>query len=530
MNRWVFVLPLALGCSSEPGPLPDAGRPDAAQLDLGLGDGGGSGACPGAEHAPEATLAVTELGTVRGVEHEGVVRFLGIPYAQPPVAQRRWRVPEETGCFGSELDASEASSVCPQYEEGQVVGSEDCLGLNIWTPAVGAGARPVLVFVHGGGHEQGSGTHRVYDGRQLASDHDVVVVTFNYRLGPLGFLAHPDLPPPHGAYGFADQVAALRWVKTHVSAFGGDPERVLVFGESAGAASVCRLLVSPRARGLFSAVAMQSGGCSATPLAVAEQFGRGFAEGIGCTDEACLREASVDALMAGFDPLGSGTNVVGGGTWGSVVDGDYLSSTPLESMQRGEQAPVPVIIGTNREENGLDAPPLSTEMAFRAAVRAQFGFIYGEAQLERILEAYPVEDYTSPRAAYVALTSDRRFTCPNRYFARQLVQSGSSVYRYLFAQIPERSGAQLREAGAFHGLELTYLFGTLLQTPALIGPSDREVIGGMQRAWVGLAEEGAPPNGWPLYDPTSDTILLFEDGVGPAVDPKAELCNLWESL
>lgn len=481
---------------------------------------------------PASGLAVTALGPIRGAaDSNGVHRYLGIPYVKPPIGERRWRAPEPTGCYETELSATAFSPECPQYVDGEVEGDEDCLGLNLWTPVgVPDGrSRPVLVFVHGGGHEQGSGSRSVYDGSRLAREHDVVVVTFNYRLGPLGFLAHPNLPPPRGAYGMADQVAALRWVHQHVAAFGGDPERVVVFGESAGAVSVCRLLVSPPARGLFAAAILQSGGCSATPLQQAERAGVEFAEGIGCFDASCLMEQDVASLMAGFEPLGSGTNIVGSGAWGGVVDGEYLTATPFELILRGEQADVPVIVGSNREENGRDAPPLTTEEAYEAAVRALYRAVYSPQQIRTLLEAYPAADYDSPRDAYVAMTSDRRFTCPARLVARALARGSQPVYRYRFAQVPERGGPEVAAAGAFHGLELIYVFGGVLDLPTIVGPGDRAVVSAMQRAWVGIVDGGIPPElGWTPEG--QGTVMRFEGGPEVVPDPKAELCDVWESL
>ncbi len=533
---------LAAGCADDPagdlgptdvgssdGDLTDAGLVDGSALDAGASDGGCLGSNPGLAD----TVAVDELGYVTGVRDGPVLRFLGLPYAAPPTGERRFRRPEAPSCLDAPLLADRFGAVCPQYDSAppsDIIGDEDCLSLNVWTPGLD-GQRPVLVWVHGGGHQQGAGSLPFYDGRALAES-DAVVVTLNYRLGPFGFLSHPDLPESTNL-GMADQIFALEWVAKNIERFGGDPGRVMVFGQSAGSVSVCRLLVSPAARGLFSSVALMSGACVATPRAVAEANARAFA-GRVCGRETgvreCLETLGFEAMMAGFEPLESGTNSVGRNLFDGVVDGDLLPDMPRSLIERGEQHPVPVIVGSTREENGRGAPNIQTEAQYEALVRALYGPVLPARIVEQLLATYPASDYPTPRAAYVALTSDVRFTCPARGDALALARGSAPVWRYLYAHVPEQAGPLVRAWGAWHGVELPYLFGTLglLQLP--IGAGDRRVAEAMQRAWTRVAAEDRPED-WPAYEAGAETVLLLDGAdTGPLPDPKAALCEALEQL
>lgn len=521
----------------------DAGELDGTSPDGAGGDGGQGPRCP-VEVTPEPGLVVTEAGAVQGEAFPGGEGFayLGIPYVAPPVGPRRWRAPEPAPCFDGVFDARTFSAECPQYgDDGGIIGDEDCLGLNVWTPAVSprpdqADLRPVLFWIHGGGHEQGSGSRAVYDGTPFARDRDVVVVTFNYRLGPLGFLAHPDLDAPDvpsGNYGMRDQLAALTWVHDNIRAFGGDPERVMIFGQSAGSVSTCRLLVSPPAAGMFSAAVLQSGGCVATAKDRAEQTGRRFAEDAGCPPtvdaRACLAERSAAELIAAFDRLESGANSVGLGTWSGVIDGVMLPEAPRDLIAAGRHHRVPVIVGSTREENGREAPPIQTEAQYEETVRTLYAGL-PEAVLEAALAAYPVEDYASPRAAYVALTSDGRFTCGARRDATLLAESQSEpVYRYLFAHTADNGSAALTALGAWHGIELFFVFGTLeTSTPLASGPGDDATTAAVQSAWTALAQGRSvgEQTGWPEWDGTR--LRLFDAGFTDVDDPRAETCDFWD--
>jgi para-nitrobenzyl esterase len=238
---------------------------------------GGGGACT-TDVMPGDGVVVTDHGAVRGVVSGDTYAYRGIPYAAPPVGPLRWRPPAPAACFDGVRDAAMFGARCPQTSdngEGEVVGDEDCLQLNVVTPrAASAEPRPILFWIHGGGFQSGSSSNEtfgvnIYDPQEVVERTGVIVVTINYRLGPLGWLAHPTLAAEDshqstGNYGHLDQIAALAWVKANARAFGGDPDRVTIYGESAGGASVCNLISSPLAAGLFSGAIMQSGGCDAT--------------------------------------------------------------------------------------------------------------------------------------------------------------------------------------------------------------------------------------------------------------------------
>lgn len=536
------------GTASSIDPGPDAGaldrgiRPDAGQTDV--GDAGPEGC----ENGPssEAGLVATSLGLVRGRQANGVWSYLGLPYAAPPVGDLRWRPPEPAACYDGVLEAAAPGAECPQYGTSggrPLVGDEDCLTLNVWTPVgTSDGApRPVLFFVHGGGHEQGGSARPIYGGAPLARNYDAVVVSANYRLGPFGFLTHEALDGPAGNYGMADQIAALSWVKDNIQAFGGDPKQVLVFGQSAGSASVCRLLAAPLARGLFQAAALMSGGCGASPLETALATGRAFATRVGCGEAEdvarCLRNLSQEEIMSGFDPLASGTNVVGRGTWGGVIDGTLLTDNPYRLIERGAHAQVPVIVGSTREENGRGAPNLQTEAQYQAAVRALYGAVAGDAVLSAMLAAYPAADYPSPRDAYVALTSDARFTCPARRVARALsANQAAPVYRYLFAHVAGNAAPATQALGAWHGIDLFYVFDTIETTGLSKTQEDQDIVDALQRAWRGLASTLEIPTNairpaWPRYAAGSDErLLLIENRVRVVSDPKQAQCDFWDTV
>ncbi len=491
-------------------------------------------------------------GAVRGAVDDGGVRvFRGIPYASPPVGERRWKLPEPQTCFpGGFVDATAFASVCPQYAgDGGLTGSEDCLALNVWTPArATAGSLPVLVFVHGGAHEQGAGSLSTYDGSTLAQDQGVVVVTFNYRLGPFGFLSHPALSSGDGGVvksgnlGMHDQLAALAWVKAHIAAFGGDPARVLLFGQSAGAVSVCRLLVSPLAAGLFSSAAMHSGACVASTLATAETKGQALATAVGCGDPAtaaaCLGALDTAHVMAGFTPATNGTGSVGRLTFDGVVDGYAVPDAPRALLDAGTFQPVPVVVMSNTSESGRDAPPLTTQQQFRGAMNGFLGPLGSPTLVDAIVAQYPDTAYgNSWRQAFIAATTDAKFTCGARRDARLLARRNSKpTWRAYFADSPDNAGAVVKSWGAFHSLDLLYVFGTLpAEFPALAGPGDLSTISAMQAYWTGLAAHGVPSSAgapaWPAYTEAQESLQVFRDGASTLqADPRGAHCDFWDAL
>lgn len=512
---------------------------------------------------PPPGLVWTASGPVRGTAGDGVWRFLGIPYAAPPLDDLRWRPPTAPTPWAAPLDADAYGPACPQYaDDGRVFGDEDCLTLNVFAPVdaldgvgdVGT-RRPVLLFLHGGGHVQGSsrvlvGDLPLYDGTALARDHDVVIVTVNYRLGPFGFLAHPDLSAEGGEkasgnYGALDQLAALRWTHDNIGAFGGDPARITLFGESAGSVSTCRLLASPLAAGLLHGAILMSGACVATPLTRAEENGREVAAALGCGDAAdvpaCLRSRSTAAVMDTLEPGVSGPGSLARGVYDGVIDGYLLPEAPRTVLAAGRHNRVPVIVGTTSAENGRDAPPIATVAEYETAVRAYLRAAGLPAALaDRVLAVYPAADYPSPRDAYVALTSDLKFVCPARQDLRLLAGPGNPLsYRYWFDHVAENAGGQSRVRGAFHGSELPFLFGVLEFSlgPAARyqpGPSDLATSEAMGGYWARFAATG-DPNGegaveWPAYAIGADPSLVLAAEPRVVDGLRAETCAFWEGL
>ncbi|MFE0583044.1 carboxylesterase/lipase family protein [Streptomyces sp. NPDC058874] len=504
----------------------------------------------GASAGPEGPVVDTDRGPVRGRTHGAYSTFEGIPFAAPPTGPRRWRLPEPADRWNGVRDAGTPGARCvqlPVLAPGGPVGSEDCLYLNVTAPAgpaVRARPRPVMVWFHGGGFFSGSGD--AYRPDRLAVQGDVVVVTVNYRLGVFGLFGHPELG---GAPGFAlaDQRAALRWVGANATQFGGDPGNVTVFGESAGALSVCAHLASPASAGLFHRAIVQSGSCStaAPPSALLADAGtyepfvparRTTEEGaraaarLGCDRPSgvldCLRALDAGTLatadlMQRFSlvPYGDGT----------------LPTEPRRALEAGRFHRVPVALGTTRDEmrlflaQTLAAYSIGDENAYRARTERSFG-----AETARAVEAaYPVSAYPTPAIAWATVLTDASFICPT-------LRDGAALGRHVptygyrfddrdapdFTGLPPVPGLPL---GAAHGFELPYLF-TL--TP-LARPQQR-LADRMAGYWTAFARTGVPTApgapGWPLLGVPARLLSLAPgaDGIR-TVDGRAEHhCGLWD--
>lgn len=487
-------------------------------------------------------------GTVATREGAAPVRvYKGIPFAKPPVGPLRWRPPERPAPWEGVRACTDFGPACPQPDVPlfQVPGprSEDCLYLNVWTAAPDAEAkRPVMVWIHGGSYLFGAGSQPIYDGEALAR-RGVVLVTINYRLGPFGFLAHPALSAESGrgsgAYGLLDQIAALEWVKRNIAAFGGDPGRVTIFGESAGGGSVTALLVSPLAKGLFHRAIAQSGVVFAQPLrdagpgkAPAEPAGERFAAKLGCEGEgalAALRAKSAEELLAAaeldLNPFGEGDY-----SFGPVVDGVVLPRDPAELLDA--QHDVPLLLGSTADEGTIFVamnPAGATKASFERAVEPFFREHTG-----RVLALYPVTKDAEARRALATLIGDAFFIAPLRAFARARAGLSSKTFMYHFTYAPPR--ARMFGLGAHHAVELPYVFETL--PPAEAKDADRALASAVAAAWVRFAATG-DPNGeglpaWPAYSAERDEHL--ELGAQPRVGSglRREACDVlaevWTAL
>jgi para-nitrobenzyl esterase len=481
---------------------------------------------------PGAVL--TENGAVSGVASDGSTAYRGLPYAASPSGQLRWRPPAPPAPWGGVRAAGSFGAICPQLDaDGKAAGAEDCLTLNVWTPTVPpATPLPVLFFIHGGGNVQGAGSFGYYDGRVFAEKERAVVVTVNYRLSAFGWLAQPFLSAEtrrgvSGNYGTVDQLAALRWVRRNITAFGGDPSRVTIFGESAGGVNVCALVASPLAKGLFAGAVVESGGCRQRPLADFVAFGETIAGKAGCgaaaDSAACLRALPFETILLAVPPAVSVATSTGQ-LWGPAVDGFVLRNSPDLVMERGEHNRVPFVVGANADETGQAVPPISTEAEYRALVTAQLGLL---APL--VLARYPASAFPSPRKAYVAVTSDSRFICPSRQYARAAARGGSPAFRYFFSYPANRF------FGAVHGTEIPFVFGSFDAIGGFTPNATEEALSeSMNAAWARFAATG-DPNGaglpaWPPYDAAKDSTLVW-DAPAEGVDGiRTSACDFWDSL
>jgi para-nitrobenzyl esterase len=408
---------------------------------------------------------------------------------------------------------------------------EDCLTLNVWTPPGGAQAKPVLVFIPGGGFMEGSGGFRLYVGARLAAREDAVVVTINYRVGALGFMAHPELARELGrtaspSYGLLDQQAALLWVQRNVRAFGGDPKSVTIFGQSAGAFSVCTHLAMPASRGLFARAIMQSGSC-ADPLYFgpreAEAQGQKFAEALGCnTDMTCLRSKSVDAVLHAL-PLKRGYMSPPGVWWGPVVDGIDLPMVPLRAMRAGAAAHVPLIVGWNRDEGALHT------ISFPNPTREELdGFVrdaFGAAAVGPTAARYA---RVSLKASFNSVITDGGFVCESRRAARAQAARGAPVYVYELTHALE--SPRFHPLGATHQVDLWFVFGNE-EAGIALAPSEIPLSHTVMDAWGRFArtgDPGGPGLSWPRYTAERDELLVLDSAPAIASGSKREVCAFWD--
>ena len=469
---------------------------------------------------PRATVA---QGVLVGREADGVRSFKGVPYARPPVGDLRWRAPRPAEPWSGDRDAGQVGAICIQPPAngdngvGPLPMSEDCLTLNVWAPANGEGPLPVMFWIHGGGLNNGSGTAALYDGTRLAK-RGVLVVTVNYRLGRLGFFDHPALAAerddgaPGGNYGLMDLIEALRWVRDNAAAFGGDPDNVTVFGESAGGALVTRLMISGPARGLFHRAVVQSGlgRDEGTPLSEPRRDGgssmqaRGeaFAEAMGLdgATAAQLRAIPAEALLAPAPSFYGGDLL--------VRDGDLIRDEVEAAFAAGGEAPVPLIIGTNSAEFWWMKPSeLSPYGAIDDAMtdeeRAAFLAAYGGQ-----------EGYDQ------SVLSDLVFNEPARRLARLHARNGHPTWLYRFdvvsAAMPEP------HAGATHASERQYVFDNLTASPWPTAAMDQRQADAMSGYWTTFAAKGDPNGGmrqaWPEFGAEPDRLLEFTNE-GPVAKP-----------
>ncbi|MCM4082384.1 carboxylesterase/lipase family protein [Paractinoplanes hotanensis] len=510
----------------------------------------------GEDRRPTAPVPTRE-GPVTGVYNDDrtVEIFAGIPYASSPVGDLRWRPPQPAARRSHVFTADRFSDVPIQPTSNffsralsQVVqvplegtflnpypSSEDSLSLNIWRKP-GSAKLPVLVYIAGGGFATGSGALPIYDGESLASRGAIVSVTLNYRLGVFGFLSHPGLAAESaegvsGNYGILDQLAALRWVRDNIAAFGGDPDRVTIAGESAGGQSVCMLGATPLARGLVDGIIAGSGACMGTTgdtengdqadtRAVAEDAGKRLSEQLGGATIDAMRAMPVERIREAAQSLDS--------HWRPSVDGHVLSGTPAEIYAAGDQLDVPILVGSNADEASLALadPPDTDVAAYETSVRETYGPRAGE-----FLRLYPGGSPERVLESLLDAETDKIMTRAMYRWAQLHTQSGkSAAYLYFFTRVPPEKG--LQKFGAYHGAEIMYAFDNLgADGDPDYEQADMRLRDHMSAYWISFVRDGDPNSTglpqWPTVKQAPEQIMEFGDDTALAPRPRAAAVDFW---
>jgi para-nitrobenzyl esterase len=496
------------------------------------------------------TLLHLADGDVQGQTNERTREFLGIPFAAPPVGPLRWRPPAPVVPWSGVLDATSFGPACAQLAsiQGPASDAEDCLHLNVWTPdPAPKKPLPVMVWFHGGANEQGAAGDavpfpgvpgRFYDGHVLAQEHHVVVVTVDYRLNVFGFLGLAALGaedpgyPYAGNQGLLDQRAALEWVQANIGAFGGNPKKVAIFGESAGSQDVCLQVAAPGSHGLFARAISESGGCTTRTRTAAEgaAAAAAFASAAGCDGPdalACLRQMSASDLLAVLESQ-SGGGFFPTLTFGPIVDGGFLPEQPRTLFDDGRFAKVPYLLGSNTDEGTLfllGVPPVTTEAEYLAALDSLYGPLASQ-----VAAVYPAADFPTPQDALVRAFGDQILVCPTYDTARRAAAGGARTYLYDFARELPIPILQQLGLGAFHGSEIVYVFGSI--TPPT--PEDATIGETMRSWWTRFARTGKPKAKgavrWPRYKSKTDRRLVIDVDPSVVTGFRRSECEFWWSV
>lgn len=500
--------------------------------------------------------ALTTEGPVLGIREKDTCAYKGIPYAKAPVGKLRWKPPQpaekrsgvmETVAFGPRCE--QIGMGIPKFlmkSKDQPSYSEDCLYINIWRPAK-EGVFPVMFWIHGGGLVAGAGSEPMYHGDRLVSREDVVLVTFNYRLGALGFLAYPELSEedPHsssGNYGMLDQIAALEWVNENIANFGGDPDNITIFGESAGGWSVCNLLASPLAKGLFQKAILQSGGCDVTrTMPEGYEDGKAFAEKLGCASSGdvleCMRSKPVDKVlkatsweeeMSPFD-LGHWEHL-----WVSKEDGWFLEQTPIDALRSGNYNRVPLMVGSNRDEYRLFVILTTARLTPKCTVKRKIRKTAGDDFLAEFMGIYPFKRYKRPADAALHAKGDMTLGCKTFEAAEAGARAGQPTYYYRFDYDESRFPDML---GAAHAFELPFIFNSLDRPYFDLLYSDKQerkaqpLVHAMGSYWANFAATG-DPNGedllyWPPYEIPERKRMIFDLPMRIQPAENVDRCEFW---
>jgi len=491
---------------------------------------------PSTDSAPKP-IATVSAGQLRGsLTYDGEAVFKGIPFAQPPVGALRWHEPIPVKAWTGVRDATAFGPACYQSGHLNAVSSEDCLQLNIWTPAWPMKSHvPVMVWFHGGGNVAGSAIEPLFNGETLAR-RGVILVSANYRLGVFGFFAHPELTKESahhssGNYALLDQIMALRWVQENIAQFGGDPANVTIFGESAGSMDVNTLVTMPMSKGLFARAIAESGAAGdAQPLAEAEKKGEALAarlniagDGILAKLRAAASEDIVKASAASQGPAG------GGGMLGINVDGWVLPQSPSKAFAAGHENQVALLFGNNSQELQKPFGPMSADL--RATITKQFGPLADRALalygLSGATDPVPDPEYGTVGAQWA---TDSTFRCATVQELSWHTAAGNTAYEYQFSLSMHGKESE----GASHASEIPFVFGTLpvWQEMRHYDLSDQQYAPLIQEYWVNFAKTGDPNGGslvkWPKFDPVVRGYLDFVDA-GPIAKEglRRPVCDLY---
>ena len=477
---------------------------------------------------PAHAVVRTEAGLVEGAVANGIAIYKGVPFARPPIGPLRWRAPQLLTPWTGVKKADAYAPACEQVSRANpalgipaLATSEDCLYLNIWSPAKSPGDRlPVMVWIYGGGFTGGATSIPLYDGRNLARK-GVVLVSVAYRLGPFGFLAHPQLTAESGRssgnYGLLDQIAALRWVQRNIAAFGGDPHRVTIFGESAGGISVSMLAASPLANGYFQGAISESGGSfgsaknddeggvNVPTLETAERNGAAYLKALGASTIAEARKLTAEQVLKG-----PGASRMGGQFWPNF-DGYVLPRDQYLIYSAGVQNDTPVLIGTNADEGAIFPHPRDAA-SFVKLVRAQYG-----AYADKILAVYPAGSDEQAARSASALMRDTAFGWNTWTWGRLQSRTGKSrAYLYYFNHRPPYPDVPFfKGVGATHGAELAYVFGNPAEQNMHFTEADQALSEAIMTYWTDFAKRG-DPNGdglprWQSFSAAHPLVMHFDD-------------------
>ncbi len=464
----------------------------------------------------------SEQGVYRGELQSGLLSLKGLRYAQPPVGPLRFKPPQTAQSFTGVRDALNDGFVCAQDNQGTLAGSEDCLTLNLWTPDK-SGELPIIVFIHGGGFTEGASIQPIYDGARLARDNQAVVITLNYRLGVAGFLALNELSAESsdqvsGNYGLLDVIEALKWIKRNAREFGGDPQRTFVLGQSAGGVAVCMLLTSPLADGLMSAAGILGAPCGlamrlneAVPYAPsAVAIGEEISERVGCDGQAdvlqCLRDTDIADLVNAETQMPRLTHY-GLGVPPTLpnVDGVYFTDEPIAAVAAGTHGDIPLLVGANGDEVSvfLALALVANDGIYRILLTSLFGIQAGQ-----VYNIYPTADFPNAKEAYIQLVGDINVACPAEALANAAAP-GMPSFLYTFND--EWPSGLSSLFGAFHGIELSYLFDSFDVFNVIPTAQDRNLSASLQAAWVGMADGRPADSSWAGYSRGAPVFMRYTD-------------------